>query len=331
LSDPDVIRNFALIVGDQMHLDYLYALTVADINGTNKELWNTWRASLMRQLYMETKRALRRGLESNIDKQELIEETQQAAIRKLTRKKMSEEQVWEFWRDMGEDYFLRESVADITWHTEALVDHLHDEPLILIKKTNSRELAGATQIFIRSKNQKNVFVAAVSALDHLNLSIQDAKIYSSNSGHTVDTFFVLNQDGQPLGNNPHLLKKIQQSLFDELQLADNYSDIISRRTPRRLKYFAMPTRTSLSHDPLRHCSVLEVITPDRPGLLACIGRVFMQFDIQLLNAKIATLGERVEDIFFIADAQGQPLLNTELAENLQREIREQLDKRVDLH
>jgi len=331
LSDPDVIRNFALIVGDQMHLDYLYALTVADINGTNKELWNTWRASLMRQLYMETKRALRRGLESNIDKQELIEETQQAAIRKLTRKKMSEEQVWEFWRDMGEDYFLRESVADITWHTEALVDHLHDEPLILIKKTNSRELAGATQIFIRSKNQKNVFVAAVSALDHLNLSIQDAKIYSSNSGHTVDTFFVLNQDGQPLGNNPHLLKKIQQSLFDELQLADNYSDIISRRTPRRLKYFAMPTRTSLSHDPLRHCSVLEVITPDRPGLLACIGRVFMQFDIQLLNAKIATLGERVEDIFFIADAQGQPLLNTELAENLQREIREKLDKRVDLH
>ena len=93
----------------------------------------------------------------------------------------------------------------------------------------------------------------------------------------------------------------------------------------------MPTRTTLSHDTVRNCSVLEVITPDRPGLLACIGRVFMKFDIQLLNAKIATLGERVEDIFFIVDNQGKPLLDTVLAEEFQREIREQLDKRVDLH
>ena len=331
LSDPDVIRQFALTVGDQMHLDYLYCLTVADINGTNKELWNTWRASLLRQLYMETKRALRRGLENNIDKQDLIEETQQAAIRKLARKNISESQVWKLWGDMGEDYFLRENVQDIVWHTEAIAEQDEDTALILIKKTNSRELAGATQIFIRSKNRKNVFVAAASALDHLNLSIQDAKIYSSKSGYTVDTFFVLNQDGEPLGNNPALIRKIQQTLEEELRLADNYSEVISRRTPRRLKYFSMPTRTTLNNDSQVHCSVLEVISPDRPGLLACIGRIFMQFDIQLLNAKISTLGERVEDIFFIADQNGQPIADSELAENLQREIREQLDKRADLH
>ena len=192
-------------------------------------------------------------------------------------------------------------------------------------------MAGATQIFIRTKNQKNVFVAAASALDHLNLSIQDAKIYSSNSGYTIDTFFVLNQDGKPLGSNPTLLKQIQQTLQEELRLADNYSEVISRRTPRRMKYFAMPTRTTISHDTVRNCSVLEVISPDRPGLLACIGRIFMQFEIHLINAKIATLGERVEDIFFIVDSHGKPLTDTTLADNLQREIREQLDKRVDLH
>lgn len=332
LSDPDVIQQFALTMGDQMHLDYLYCLTVADINGTNRELWNTWRASLMRQLYLETKRALRRGLENNIDKHDLIAETQQSAIQKLMRRKgLKESQVWELWGDMGEDYFLRESVLDIIWHTEAIAEHKSDDPLILIKKTDNRELAGATQIFVRSKNRKHVFVIAASALDHLNLSIQDAKIYSSNTGYTIDTFFVLNQDGKPLGNNPSLIKKIQQTLLDELRLAENYKEVISRRTPRRLKYFSMPTRTSLSHDSLRNCSVLEVISPDRPGLLASIGRVFMQFDIHLLNAKISTLGERVEDIFFIADQDGNPLTNNELAESLQREICEQLDKRLDLH
>ena len=55
----------------------------------------------------------------------------------------------------------------------------------------------------------------------------------------------------------------------------------------------------------------------------------MDFDIQLLNAKIATLGERVEDIFFIADAEGKPLADPQLCQKLQQEICEQLDKRVD--
>src|SRR5690625_2842702 len=74
ISDPGVIHSFAQLMGDQKHLDYLYLLTVADINGTNQKLWNSWRASLMRQLYLETKRALHRGLENNVDKQEVIED-----------------------------------------------------------------------------------------------------------------------------------------------------------------------------------------------------------------------------------------------------------------
>lgn len=328
ISDPEVIHNFALLVGDQQRLDYLYNLTVADINGTNKELWNTWRASLMRQLYLETKRALRRGLENNIDKHELIEETQQTALRKLARKKIDRDTAWQLWSDMGEEYFLRETAQDIAWHSEAMIEHQSDSPLILIKKTTSKELEGATQIFVRTKGRKNVFPAVATALDQLNLSIQDARIYNSNSGHTVDTFFVLNQDGEPLGDDPTELREIHDSLQEELSLVDNYSEIINRRTPRRLKHFTMPTRTGLSNDMISGCTVLEVISPDRPGLLACIGRIFLQFGLQLQNAKIATLGERVEDVFFITDSQGGPLSDPVLCKALQREICEQLDERA---
>jgi [protein-PII] uridylyltransferase len=331
ISDPEIIHNFALRVGDMVHLDYLYCLTVADINGTNKELWNTWRASLLRQLYLETRRALRRGLETNIDKQDLIDERQQAALRKLERKGISAEHVWNIWRDMGEEYFLRESFTDIAWHTAAVAEQQDEAPLILIKKTVDTEMSGATQIFVRSKERKNVFVAVATALDQLNLSIQDARIYSSRSGYTVDTFFVLNQDGEPLGNNTTLLKHIHDTLQDELRLADNYSEVITRRTPRRLKYFAMPTRTSLSNDMTSGYTMLEVVSPDRPGLLACIGRIFLQFDVQLQNAKIATLGERVEDIFFITNNQGLPLSDPLVCDRLQKEICEQLDKRVTKH
>ncbi len=328
ISDPDVIRDFAIIVGDQVRLDYLYALTVADMNATNPEIWNSWRASLLRQLYLETKRALRRGLEKTVDRQELIEETQQSAIVKLADKGFTEAQVRALWGDMDDDYFLRESHLDIAWQTESIAKHNDDTPLILIRETTVYGNAGATEIFIRTKNRNNVFAAVAGALDQLNLDIQDARIYSSRAGYTIDTFYVLDQEGKPLGDDPANQKHIQQTLLSELALLDNYSEIVRRRTPRQLKHFTMPTRTRLTNDLTTGLTVLEVVSPDRPGLLARIGHIFLEFDIQLVNARITTLGERVEDVFFITDIDGQPLSDPQLCEQLQNRICDDLDKQV---
>ena len=79
ISDPDIIHDFARRVGDQAHLDYLYVLTVSDVRGTNPKLWNAWKARLFEEFYERTKRALRRGLETPVDQEELIRETQEQA------------------------------------------------------------------------------------------------------------------------------------------------------------------------------------------------------------------------------------------------------------
>ncbi len=104
--------------------------------------------------------------------------------------------------------------------------------------------------------------------------------------------------------------------------------MIRRRTPRQLKHFAAPTRTTISNDLNKNCTVLEVVTPDRPGLLAHIGRIFVEFNIEIQSAKITTLGERVEDVFFITDQNHEPISDPELCEALQNEIRRVLDKQV---
>ena len=72
ISDPEVINAFARKVGDETHLDYLYVLTGADVRGTNPKLWNSWKASLFQEFYERVKHALRRGLESPIDTEELM-------------------------------------------------------------------------------------------------------------------------------------------------------------------------------------------------------------------------------------------------------------------
>lgn len=329
ISDPDVIHQFALQVGDITHLDYLYTLTVADMCGTNPEIWNSWRASLMRQLYTETKLALRRGLENTIDQQDVVEETRNKALETLAEKGVDENRARALWADMRDDYFLREGALDIAWQTEAILQHKTDEPLILIRDSEHQPWQGATQIFVRVKDVNNVFVAAATALAQLGLNIQDARLYSSKSGYTIDTFYVLDENFQPLGNHPEKLNVIRKALVDELKLVDQYSEIVRRRTPRQLKQFATPTRTSIHNAVNGSVTVLEVVSPDRPGLLATIGRIFMDFGVQLQNAKISTLGERVEDIFFITDANKQPLTDPELCARLQQTICRELDLQVE--
>jgi len=327
LSDPQVIHDFAQIVGDQTRLDYLYVLTVADINATNPSLWNSWRASLLRQLYTETKRALRRGLEHPVDREEQIRQTQSAALDILVRSGTDPDDAEQLWAQLGDDYFLRHTAGDVAWHTDAILQHSasHD-PLVLIKETTQREFEGGTQIFIYAPDQHDFFAVTVAAMDQLNLNIHDARIITSSSQFTLDTYIVLDADGGSIGDNPARVKEIRQGLVDALKNPDNYPAIIQRRVPRQLKHFAFAPQVTIHNDAQRPVTVLELISPDRPGLLARVGKIFLEFDLSLQNAKIATLGERVEDVFFVTDAHNQPLSDPELCSRLQAAIVAQLSE-----
>jgi [protein-PII] uridylyltransferase len=321
LSDPQVIFDFARQVGDQTRLDYLYVLTVADINATNPSLWNSWRASLMRQLYTETKRALSRGLENPLDREEQIRLNQSAALEILVRGGTDPDHAEQLWAQLGDDYFLRHTADDVAWHTLAIIQHPNDgNPLVLIKETTQREFEGGTQIFIYAEDQHDFFAVTVAAMAQLNLNIHDARILTSTSQFTLDTYIVLEADGSSIGDNPARINKIRQGLIDALKNPDEYPNIIQRRVPRQLKHFAFAPQVTIHNDAHRPVTILELSAPDRPGLLARVGRIFLEFDLSIQNAKIATLGERVEDVFFVTDAHNQPLSDPQLCIRLQETI-----------
>ncbi len=327
LSDPQVINDFAQQVGDETHLDYLYVLTVADINATNPTLWNSWRASLLRQLYTETKRALRRGLENPLDREEQIRQTQRAALDNLVRNGTDPDDAEQLWSQLGDDYFMRHSSTDVAWHTEAIIEHPSDGgPLVLIKETTQREFEGGTQIFIYAPDQHDFFAVTVAAMDQLNLNIHDARIITSSSQFTLDTYIVLDADGTPIGNDPERTEEIRQGLIDALRNPEDYLTIIQKRVPRQLKHFAFPPQVTIHNDTQRPQTIIEVVAPDRPGLLARIGQLFLDFDLSVQNAKIATLGERVEDVFFVTNADNQPLSDPQLCMRLQQAMIKQLSQ-----
>ncbi|ERP92409.1 PII uridylyl-transferase [Alcanivorax sp. P2S70] len=326
ISDPDVVYEFARKVGDLVHLDYLYVLTVADINATNPTLWNSWRASLLRQLYTETKRALRRGLNNPVEKQDWIDETRDVAMRLLTGQDHDAAEIETLWANIGDEYFLRETPRDIAWHTEALLDRDDpNDPLVLIRESSQSVLAGGSQIFIYTPDTRNLFSATVNALDSLGLTIMDARIITSADGFSLDTYIVLDEHGTPIGEDWARIEQIRKTLTETLKYPERFASTVSRRMPRRNKHFDVPTQVLISNDIVNDRTAVDIHTLDRPGLLAHIGRIFMRFELLVQNARIATLGERAEDVFFITDLDGEPVSDPALCLELQEALTRELD------
>src|SRR5690606_6494934 len=275
IADPDVVMEFARQVGDLVHLDYLYVLTVSDINATNPALWNSWRDSLLRQLYTETKRALRRGLNNPIDKQDWIDDTRDEAMKLLRQRQIPVETIEKLWSGIGDEYFLRENARDIAWHTEAMLTRDDpDEPLVLVRESSGGQYEGGTQIFVYTPDTENLFAATVNALDQLNLTIMDARIITSADSFSLDTYIVLDEHGTPIGNDHPRLQAIRDTLTQALRDPSQFGNIVQRRMPRRHKHFRVPTQVIISNDIVNDRTVVEVQTLDRPGLLARIGRMF---------------------------------------------------------
>ncbi|GLR63684.1 [protein-PII] uridylyltransferase [Marinospirillum insulare] len=328
LTDPEVIRRFAEKVGKQVHLDYLHVLTVADINATNPKLWNGWRAALLNQLYTETKRALSRGLENPIDSMDWIEETQSKAFKGLQSAGVDKQKILNLWSSLGSDYFLQNTAEEVVWHTLGILNHAPSkQPLILLMAPSENIREGGTKVFIHSKDVAFGFAATAATLDRLGLSIHDARIASSDAGYTLNTFIVLEQNGKIPRSKARLLE-IERKLISSLNNPENFPQLVKRHTPRQLKHFTLPTQVYISNDPSNLRTLIEVITPDRPGLLARIGRIFVEFDLWLQNAKIATLGERVEDVFFVTLQDGSPLADPELCHQLKTRLCDELDKQA---
>ena len=326
-SDPDVIYKFAAHVGDLKHLEHLYLLTVADINATNPRLWTDWKGSLMHNLYFETKHALQGGLGLPDEKADWVKDAKNAALRLLTEQKISEAQALRVWNGVDEEFFLREEASDVATFTKAIIANTDDNAPVLLLCDVGGEFPVATQIFVHAKDRQNIFSITAAVLDKLHLNIQDARLHTTHDNRAFDVFYVLDDEGHPVGDKPQLCNSIIEALREGILDPSSVSFDVQRRTTRQLKNFAVETVASLRNDPETNTTVLEVITPDRPGLLAHLASIFLRYGLNLYNAKITTLGERVEDTFYVTDYNHEPLTDLEFSAKIQETICVELDKR----
>jgi [protein-PII] uridylyltransferase len=322
ITDPEVVNEFARTVGDRTHLDYLYVLTVADVRATNPKLWNSWKASLFAELYTQAKRALRRGLENPIDRDELVAEQQAQARALLHARGLDDAAIDAVWQRFSEDYFLRHSPDEIAWHARVLAERpaADTRALVAIREQTER---GGTAIFVYAPRAPHSFASFTAVLDELGLSILDARITEAGGDCSLDTYVVLEANGEPI-RDAERIAEIESNL--RRVLLEGSEARVTRRAPRQVRMFATPTRIEFSDDPGNARTVIELSAGDRPGLLCDVGRALLAEGVALQTAKVTTVGERAEDVFYVTNEHGEPLTDVQ-RERLHRRLIDVLDRR----
>jgi [protein-PII] uridylyltransferase len=323
ISDPDIIQEFARRVGDQVHLDYLYVLTVADVRGTNPKLWNSWKARLFEEFYERTKRALRRGLETPIDQDELIRETQVQAL-SIMSESVTPAQAAAVWMQWTEAYFLRYTAEEIAWHTALLATRKADDdsPLVAIRQLTDR---GGTAVLTYTPRRLRSFARTTGVLDQMGLNVVDARLITSANGFSLETYEVLEDNGAVIADATRV-REIERGLWNALKQVEDSPPAVTRRAPRQVRMFYTPTQINFSVDNRNERTILELIAADRPGLLSEVGKVFRAERVAINGAKIMTVGERAEDVFYITGADGG-LLQEEACRRVQEALMLALDRR----
>ncbi len=305
IGDPDVIDEFASLVRDPLHLDYLYVLTVADVRGTNPKLWNSWKASLFGDLYDLTQRALRRGLENPTDRAQLVLEKKTQARESLLELGISNEKIDTIWALFDDSYFLRHRSEEIIWHSEWLTDSDTESEIGLVD-VRLRTDGDGIEAVLYTPRSKRTFAHATAVLDELSMNIVDARIVPIINGYSIDTYIFMELDRRVEIDESRLIK-IRRSLTRILTADDDDAVSVTRSMPRRARMFTTHASVEFGDDTANGRTVMELVAADQPGMLSKVGRTFIELGIDIDAAKIMTIGERAEDVFYISDEAGNPL------------------------
>ena len=326
ISDPDVVRTFATLVGDRERLDYLYLLTCADIAGTSPKLWNAWKDRLLADLYLATRRVLREGLEAPVDAEARVTEAREATRALMREAGFDDATVTRQFAEMPDESFLRFRPEQLAWQAAALVEVRMGETQVAVRPVGSQGAGqgggsgGALEVFVHSPDRDGLFAAIVATLDRHGYGVHQARVLMGPHGTVFDTFEVLPADSFASGDPRQLELALRQALSGALEQVR----APRRAAPRQLRHFRFAPQVEFSATTDGRRSLFGLVCPDRPGLLADVAQALRASHLRVHDARIATFGERAEDLFQITDEHDQPL-DAAAQEMLRAELRTRLD------
>lgn len=322
LSDEKPIVRCSAIIKDPERLDMLYLLTIADSKATGPSAWNTWRTSLLRELYGKVRRVLT-GKDWQTDVGERMRNIQTKCLELLSRERRADEihgaGFLDWFETVSHRYLLSQP-------PEAIIDHYFMErelsgehPLVIRTRQEEKDI---WQITIATYDRPGLFAMITGVLWCCGVNILSADIFTRSSGIALDIIRV-NEIPDPL-DTERLWKRIEDDMKKSLEDRSYLDRLIQNRVSSyRIKKTVPPVRPDrvvIDEESSDFYTIIEVYTWDRPGILYAIADELFKLELSIQLAKITTPGAQVADVFYVNTFDGSKILNGEKHEEIRNKI-----------
>jgi [protein-PII] uridylyltransferase len=308
VTDPGTVAAFAKIVENPERLRLLLVITVADIRAVGPGVWNGWKGQLLRDLYAATEAVFRGGRGAEGAEGAANVRLHQADTAAAARAALlaADPAAGDWAAELEDAYFASFQSSQLIAHAalarraavgggaaaEARIDRAHN----------------AAEVVVAARDRPGLFADLALAINSLGANVVGARVFTSQHGQALDTFYVQDVMGEPFGcDNARLLQKTVQVL--EAAARGETSRLEARRPYElgRAAAFSIAPSVAIDNDSSEHSTVVEASGLDRPGLMEALARVISDAGLSILSAHIDNYGERAVDAFYVQMLKGGKL------------------------
>ncbi|MEK9728769.1 MAG: [protein-PII] uridylyltransferase, partial [Alphaproteobacteria bacterium] len=318
LNDPQTIIDFAEKVQSPERLKLLLVLTVADIQAVGPDIWNGWKASLMRDLYHRSEAVLGGAAPSEVSKGAAIDAMQEARAR-LTQ--WDDQRFEAHARLFYPSYWTNFATDSHLYHAElATKFDSSDQQLLVDFKVD--EDKKSTILVVMAADHPGLFSRIVGSVAMSGCSIVNARINTRHDGTILDQFRIQSHNRGAVTDSAtqqRIASLIEQSLAGDISLFDKLREKSAQLSPR-LKVMTVPPRVLVTNGRSKTHTVIEVNGADRPGLLYQITYHLLQLGLQVNSATVSTYGEKAVDVFYVKDVYGLQIEKPATQEKIKQDL-----------
>jgi len=308
IDDPRTILDLADVIQSPERLRLLLILTVADIRAVSTTVWNAWKATLLRELYIRVAEVLEGGLAAS-ETDERINFAKALAEKMLQENRVKRGETARFLARGYGSYWLGFDSATHVRHARLLAEADAANAPLSVESTPvpSRDV---TEVTVISKDRIGLFSRIAGGLAVAGASIVDARIHTLRDGFALDTFWIQDARGKAFDTPAQLMElnsKIERSINDQLDVPGLLCRAVAERSRKRMRLINVPIRVVIDNRASDRHTVIEINGRDRPGLLYRIAQTLNGLGLQISSAHITTYGVRAVDVFYVRDADSNKI------------------------
>ena len=299
ISDPETIENFAKLMGSKRRLDLLLVLTVSDIRAVGPGIWNDWKATLLRSLYLATENYL----EGHTD---LAPSSKIASRKEQFLERLSPEEIdfiGPILKPLPDGYLLGFSMAKMVMHArffEKLLKAGHDPLTDTATKTRVNPRRNVTELWVLTRNRTGLFRDLCLAMTASGASITGARLNTGETGLVMDVFYLLGPDGEAFGaKSPHLLEALRATARHAAQGQTERLVIPKGLKSRRAGAIPVRPKVRFPSTEAEDTCIIEVQGRDRIGLLNELSAYLTDAGFDISTAHIEVVGAMAVDVFYV--------------------------------